>query len=674
MTRQHASAVARALLASVGLAVLAPSLSRLAGGIANAQAAPAKVASVAPPSDSLKVVLLGTGVGPLVNLQQFGASTLVEAGGQRFLFDCGRGATLRLAQAGVPIGAITRVFLTHLHSDHVVQLPDLLLAGWAAGRRTVPISVWGPTGTRAMMNHLLQAFDFDVHMRRDVDERFPAAGITVLSHDVAGDSVVFNEGGVVVTAFLVDHGPVRPAFGYRVDYRGRSVVLSGDTRVSENLIRHARGTDVLIHEVIDPAALRNRPDRPSADVIDAIIAHHTTPEQAGVIFGRVAPRLAVYSHAPNTARVLAQTRTTYSGPLQGAEDLLTIRIGADIQVEHYAPPQRVEPIGGVSVLPAAETVPIKEPAVPAKLTYTYKTVGALPLQADVYQPRTRGLRPVVVWIHPGGLMMGSRAMLPADELDRFLRAGFVVVAIDYRLAPETKLPEIVRDVEDAHRWIRARGAALFRGDPDRVADVGASGGAYLALLAGARVEPRLRAVVSFYGYGDITGPWYSRPDRFFTSLPRVSRSEAMEAIGSREISGAPPDGGRWDFYVYCRQNGLWPREVTGLAPGLAPEQYAPYSVEQLISPTYPATLLLHGDKDVDVPIAMSERLAAIFERQGVPHEFTRLEGFNHAFDVFDTYPPRGAPVGLSRPRASEAFDQAISFLTARLRLAGDHRE
>jgi ribonuclease Z len=339
MTRQHASATGWALLTSVALAGLCPGVSRLAGGIAHAQPAPTAAALVAPPSDSLKVVLLGSGVGPVVDLRQYGASILVEAGGQRFLFDCGRGATLRLAQAGVPIGSITRVFLTHLHSDHVVQLPDLLLTGWAAGRRAVPLSVWGPAGTRAMMDHLQQAFVFDIHTRRDVDEHFPAAGISVLSHDIAGDGVVFTEGGVTVTAFEVDHGPVRPAFGYRVDYRGRSVVLSGDTRVSENLVRHARGTDVLIHEVIDPELLRTRADRPSPAVIDAIVAHHTTPEQAGEVFRRVAPRLAVYSHAPNNARVLAQTRTTYSGPLQGAEDLLTIRIGASIQVEHHAQPQ-----------------------------------------------------------------------------------------------------------------------------------------------------------------------------------------------------------------------------------------------------------------------------------------------------------------------------------------------
>src|SRR4051794_41168947 len=95
------------------------------------------------PSDNLKVILLGTGAGPPVNLQQFGASTLIEAGGVRLLFDCGRGATLRLAQVGVPIGSISRLFLTHLHSDHVIQIPDLLLTGWVGGGRRIPLEVWG---------------------------------------------------------------------------------------------------------------------------------------------------------------------------------------------------------------------------------------------------------------------------------------------------------------------------------------------------------------------------------------------------------------------------------------------------------------------------------------------------------------------------------------------------
>jgi ribonuclease Z len=293
--------------------------------------------SPAQSSDSIKVVLLGSGSGPPVNLQQYGASTLVEAGGERFLFDCGRGATLRLAQAGVPIGSISRLFLTHLHSDHIVQIPDLFLTGWAGGRRTVPLEVWGPDGTSSMMDHIQQAFSFDIHMRRDVDEKLAGEGIRVVAHDIK-EGVVYDQHGVKITAFLVDHGPVKPAFGYRLDYGGHSVALSGDTRVSENLIRFAQGVDVLIHEGIDPEFTRNRADHAHPEAIDAIIAHHTTAEQAGEVFTRVKPRLAVYSHAPNIESMISKTRKTYSGPLQGPEDLLTIVIGEKIDVRHYSRP------------------------------------------------------------------------------------------------------------------------------------------------------------------------------------------------------------------------------------------------------------------------------------------------------------------------------------------------
>ena len=119
-----------------------------------------------------------------------------------------------------------------------------------------------------------------------------------------------------MTAFLVDHGPVSPALGYRIDYRGRSVALSGDTRMSENLVRHATGVDVLVHEVVDAVAARAASTNPART--ETIIAHHTTPDQAGLIFSRVKPRLAVYSHAVGTVSVIEQTRKTYSGPLQGA--------------------------------------------------------------------------------------------------------------------------------------------------------------------------------------------------------------------------------------------------------------------------------------------------------------------------------------------------------------------
>ena len=198
---------------------LSPLQSRQAGVMRNAQAASARNGDTvrSAQSDSLTVILLGTGAGPPVNLQQFGASILLEAGGERFLFDCGRGATMRLTQVGIPIGTISRLFLTHLHSDHVIQIPDLVLTGWAGGRRTIPLDVWGPDGTRTMMDHIQQAFAFDIHVRRDVDEKLPAAGIQVASHDVT-EGIVFDEHGVKITAFLVDHGPVQPALGYRIDY------------------------------------------------------------------------------------------------------------------------------------------------------------------------------------------------------------------------------------------------------------------------------------------------------------------------------------------------------------------------------------------------------------------------------------------------------------------------
>jgi ribonuclease Z len=234
----------------------------------------------------------------------------------------------------VPIGSISRLFLTHLHSDHVIQIPDLLLTGLAGSPRKTPLHVWGPSGTRNMMDHILQAFSFDIHMRRDVDEKLQGVGVQVVSHDIK-EGIVFNERGIKVTAFLVDHGPLKPAFGYRVDYRGRSVVLSGDTRVSENLIRFSEGVDVLIHEAVDPDAIRNRTDHPNPSAIESIIAHHTSGEEAGVIFSRVKPRLAVYSHAPNTEALITQTRKTYAGPLQGAEDLLTIVIADKIEVRRF---------------------------------------------------------------------------------------------------------------------------------------------------------------------------------------------------------------------------------------------------------------------------------------------------------------------------------------------------
>jgi ribonuclease Z len=272
---------------------------------------------------AIKVTLLGTG-NPRPSVERFGPSILVEAGKEALLFDCGRGATIRLSQAAVPFSAVTALFLTHLHSDHVVGVPDLWLTGWIMGRK-VPLRVWGPAGTVAMLKHLEEAYAFDVHVRRDVDEKLDAQGAVLTGKDI-DEGVVYESNGVKVTAFLVDHGLVKPALGYRIDYQGHSVVLSGDTRPSDNLVKFAQGTDVLVHEVFDPEAYREVGNTLTPEQRQRVREHHTTPEEAGKIFTRVAPKLAVYSHIvpPDVPDIVPHTLKTYSGPLEVGEDLMVI--------------------------------------------------------------------------------------------------------------------------------------------------------------------------------------------------------------------------------------------------------------------------------------------------------------------------------------------------------------
>jgi len=281
---------------------------------------------------TIEVILLGTGGGPPVRLNRFGISTLVEAGGERFLFDVGRGFMQRLVEAGIPMDGVTKLFITHLHSDHVVDIADLLLTPWSApSARKVPLEVWGPEGTVHMMDHLQKAFAYDIHIRRDVDEKFSPEGIKVISHDIS-EGTVYDKNGVKITAFLVDHGSVKPAFGYRLDYQGHSVAISGDTRPSDNLVKFCTGVDVLIHETIDAKALRKMAANLSQSQYESILGHHTTPEQAGQIFSRVKPRLAVYSHISDSATLLEQTRKTYPGKVEVGEDLMRIKVGDEIEV------------------------------------------------------------------------------------------------------------------------------------------------------------------------------------------------------------------------------------------------------------------------------------------------------------------------------------------------------
>jgi ribonuclease Z len=283
------------------------------------------------PTNVIRVTLLGTASGPRAFVDKAGISTLVEAGSETLLFDAGRGSMQRLVQAGFAMNAVTKLFLTHLHSDHVIGVPDLMLSPWAAApERKVPLEVWGPPGTRNMIRHLEEAFAFDIHMRRDVDESFSPDGIRMAAHDIQVGKV-YERNGVTVTAFLVSHGLVKPSYGYRVDYAGRSVALSGDTSPSDNLVAVCKGVDVLIHEAIDPDVLRRLV--PDKQRMDAIVARHTTPEQAAVIFSKVSPRLAVFSHSPGTAAIVDQTRRFYAGRVEMGDDLMVLDIGGEVRVK-----------------------------------------------------------------------------------------------------------------------------------------------------------------------------------------------------------------------------------------------------------------------------------------------------------------------------------------------------
>jgi ribonuclease Z len=170
-------------------------------------------------------------------------------------------------------------------------------------------------------------------MRRDVDQHLAPRGVAVQAKDIE-QGIVYQSGGVKVTAFSVDHALVKPAFGYRVDYGAHSVTLSGDTRYSENLIRYAKGTDVLIHEVLDPEAYNAFVNSYNAEQKARVIGHHTMPEEAGRVFTQVAPKLAVYSHIvpPEVPDVVPHTRKTYAGPLEVGEDLMRIEIGEQVRV------------------------------------------------------------------------------------------------------------------------------------------------------------------------------------------------------------------------------------------------------------------------------------------------------------------------------------------------------
>jgi acetyl esterase/lipase len=292
------------------------------------------------------------------------------------------------------------------------------------------------------------------------------------------------------------------------------------------------------------------------------------------------------------------------------------------------------------------------------LTYTYKTVDGLPIHADVYRAPGDGPRPVLVWIHGGALMAGHRRSINGNLLEACREAGYTVVSIDYRLAPETKLPGIIKDIRDAFRWVREEGPKLFNIVPDRLGVFGGSAGGYLTLMTGFAVEPRPKALVALYGYGDIIGDWYSKPDPFYLKQDRVPEEEALAVPQDGPLAEAEY-GERGRFYLYCRQNGLWPEKVLGVDPHENPDAFTPYCPVKNVTADYPPTLLLHGTADTDVPYQQSVDMAAALKAAGVDHGLITIEDGPHGFDGAARREHMNAA---HRPPEAQALVDAVAFM------------
>jgi acetyl esterase/lipase len=291
-----------------------------------------------------------------------------------------------------------------------------------------------------------------------------------------------------------------------------------------------------------------------------------------------------------------------------------------------------------------------------KVTHTYKQVGDLDIKADIVREEDERVRPVVVWIHGGALINGHRESVPGWLTDAARQQGWVLVSLDYRLAPETQLPEIIADLEDAFRWIDEQGPKLFHADPKRVAVVGGSAGGYLTLTAGFRAKPRPIALVSLWGYGDLVGPWYSEPSPHPAHhQSKLSREEAWKQVSGPPISDSRDrKGNGGGFYQYCRQTGVWPKAVSGWDPKREPEKFYPFMAVKNVTADYPATLLIHGENDTDVPFEQSAMMAEAFQKQKVPHRLIRVANAEHGL------------AGAKKEDIDEAYRAAVAFLKEKL--------
>jgi ribonuclease BN (tRNA processing enzyme) len=280
------------------------------------------------PSSDIEIVFLGTGT-PVPIADRQGPSLAIVSNGKAYLVDAGSGVVRQANSAfqrGIPAlrpDQLDIAFLTHLHSDHTLGLPDLILTPWIA-ERTRPLRLYGPEGTKEMAAHILDAFQEDIQVRTTGLEGGNTTGYKVDAHDVQPGNI-YEDGNVRVRAFLVKHGSWKEALGYRFDAGGKSVVVSGDTAPAEAIVEACGGCDALVHEVYAGSGPL-KPSRTVAQSMKYMSAFHTSAEELGEIAERSKPKTLVLTHwmllgDAKPDDLVRGIRQKYKGPIVIARDL-----------------------------------------------------------------------------------------------------------------------------------------------------------------------------------------------------------------------------------------------------------------------------------------------------------------------------------------------------------------
>ncbi len=289
-------------------------------------------------------------------------------------------------------------------------------------------------------------------------------------------------------------------------------------------------------------------------------------------------------------------------------------------------------------------------------TFTFKKVGNLEIKADVHRADDNQTRPVMVWFHGGALIVGHRGGVSGRVLKDMLNAGYTVVSFDYRLAPETKLPEIIADLEDGFTWLHEKGPDLFNVDTSKVAVSGGSAGGCLTMIAGYRARPRPTVLVPFWGYGDLIGDWIGKPSPHDRHQTDITKAEALQQVGDGVIADSrESQKKRGEFYKYCRQHGTWPQAISGWDHHRNPEKFYPYMTLKNVTKDYPPTLMVHGTKDTDVPYEQSTLMAEQLKQHGVEYQLVTIPGGEHGL------------VGGDPKLIEAAYQQAFQFMHERMR-------